>query len=421
MRSFRSAIAGIAALSLVAVGCTAQDNGDANGAEPAAQTTPPNGETTEVTAEALPEDLGAALTPGIESTMSDMLIPGTVVLVRDPDTQWLEAFGTRTVGEDDPVDTGDHFRVGSNTKTMTGTVMLQLVDEGLISLDDPVADYRPDVPNGENITIRQLLDMTSGLFNYSELESFNQVLDDDPARVWEPDELVALALEEEPYFEPGDGFHYSNTNTVLAGLIVEDVTGEALEDLIQERIYDELNLGNTVFPAREDASIPDPFARGYLFGTNVSTFESPRLPDDEIAAAEAGDLLPNDVTDMNPSWGWAAGAVISTAEDLADYVEELVAGETLLPSSLQQERLDSVTPINPDDPASPGYGLALAQFGPMLGHDGSLPGYQSFMAYDPDRELTLIVLCNLQDGPEGQGGSANQIAREIMSVLYPTG
>ncbi|MCW4354280.1 beta-lactamase family protein [Hoyosella sp. YIM 151337] len=421
MRSIRRAAITLSALALVVSGCAAQDTDEPEAPETIATADPATPTETEAPDETveLPDDIGAALTPVIESTMDDMLTPGAVVLVRGPGTEWIEAFGTRVAGEDDPVTVDDHFRIGSNTKTMTGTVVLQLVDEGEIGLDDPVSDYRDDVPNGENITIRQILDMRSGLYSYSELESFNQTLDDDPARVWDPEELLALGLAEDPYFPPGEGYHYSNTNTVLAGLIVEQITEQPLEEVLEERIFSELDLADTRFPAITDVSIPDPHPRGYLFGTNVSTLESPRLTDDEIAAAQAGELLPNDVTDMNPSWGWAAGAGISTAQDLADYVEALVGSDTFLTPGLQSERLASIEPVDPDNPASPGYGLALAQFSHMLGHDGSLPGFQSFMGYDPDNQITLIVLCNLQDGPEGQGGTANELARAIMGELYP--
>ncbi|MDI9628300.1 MAG: serine hydrolase domain-containing protein [Acidobacteriota bacterium] len=352
----------------------------------------------------------------VEAKMAELLVPGAVVLVRTPDSEWLEAFGSRQVGADDPVTVDDHFRIGSNTKTMTGTVLLQLVDEGLISLDDPVSKYRPDVPNGDAITVEQLLTMRSGLFSYSELESFNAILDEDPERVWQPEELVALGLAEPVYFAPGAGFHYSNTNTVLAGLIIEQLTGNKLEVELEQRLYEPLGLTDTSFPPIEDAALPAPHPHGYLYGTNVSTLQDAALPSGQQAEASAGTLLPNDVTNMNPSWGWAAGAAISTVSDLADYVEVLIEGG-LLSSQLQQERLDSIQPSNPDDPSSAGYGIALAQFGPMLGHDGSLPGFQSFMAHDPERSITLIVLTNLQAGPGGEQ-VANEIARAVIGELY---
>jgi D-alanyl-D-alanine carboxypeptidase len=360
-------------------------------------------------------DLDTRLRPIITEAMRDMSVPGAVVLVRTPAGQYLEAFGTRRVRTDDPVQVGDHFRIGSNTKTMTGTVVLQLVQEGRIGLSDPVAKYRPEVPNGADITIAQMLDMRSGLYNYTELESVNRTLDDDPDKVWQPQELVALGLAQPPYSAPGLAFHYSNTNTVLLGLIVEQITGQKLEDVFQERIFTPLGLRNTVFPPLTSNSILDPRPQGYLFGTNVSTLANPALPPDQQAAARAGTLLPNDVTDINPSWAWAAGAAISSAEDLATYVKPLVAGG-LLEAATQRQRIDSLAPTNPADPNSASYGLALAKFGPMIGHDGSLPGYQSFMGYDPDAGNTLIVLTNLQAAPDG-AQPANEIAKRIIAQL----
>lgn len=359
--------------------------------------------------------LGAKLHPIIAQALHDLAIPGAVVLVRTPTEHYAQSFGTREIGTDDPVELGDHFRVGSNTKTMTGTVVLQLVQEGKIALSDPVSTYRPDVPNGDHITVAQLLDMRSGLHNYSELESFNQILDEDPTRVWHPEELVALGLAQPPYFPPGQGFHYSNTNTVLLGLIIEQLTGQELEDVFYERIFGPLGLQETLLPPLESNAIPEPQPRGYMFGTNVSTLSDPALPSEQQAAASNGTLLPNDVTDMNPSWAWSAGAVISTATDLADYVEPLVTGELLDPA-VQQQRIDSLTPIDPSDLNSASYGLALARLGPMIGHDGQLPGYQSFMGYDPDRGITLIVLTNLTSAPNGSQ-PANDIAKLIIPQL----
>jgi len=361
-------------------------------------------------------DADGALSAAIEARMAELLVPGAVVLVRTPEWGWMEAFGTRAVGADDPVTTEDHFRIGSNTKTMTGTVLLQLVDEDRVALDDPVSKFLPDVPNGDAITVEQLLTMRSGLYNYSELLSFNVELDEDPSRVWVPEELAAIGLAEPVYFAPGEGFHYSNTNTVLAGLIVEQLTGSRLEDVFAERLFEPLGLTETSFPAIDIAGLPEPHPRGYLFGTNVDTVDDPALPPDVQAAAHAGRLLPNDVTELNPSWGWAAGAAISTAEDLATYVEALIGGEFLSPE-LQRRRLDSLESSEPGNPDAAGYGLALAQFGPMIGHDGSLPGFQSFMGHDPGTGTTLIVLTNLQAAPSGEQ-VANELAMVVLGELY---
>lgn len=400
-----SITATIAMLLAVALGC-------GSGAEPST-TDSSSAEPSAVVA------AGERFSPLVDEVMARLLIPGAVVLVRTPDYTWEQAFGTRVIGETDPVTVGDHFRVGSNTKTMVGTVVLQLVEEGRLSLDDPVSKYRPEVPGGDDITIAQILDMRSGLYSYTDSVPFEQALDEDPSRAWQPEELLGLGLGGPPYFPPGQGWHYSNTNTVLAGLIIEQITGNELRDELATRILEPLGLEHTSFPAITDATIPTPHPQGYMFGTNVSTISSPRLPDDEIAAAQEGRLQPGNFTDLNPSWGWAAGAAISTAADLATYVDAMVSGDELMDAQLRTRRLDSIAPSDPDNPAAAGYGLAIAQFGPMFGHDGSLPGFQSFMGHDPATGTTLIVLCNLTDGPEGNGGSANEIAKALIPVLEP--
>jgi D-alanyl-D-alanine carboxypeptidase len=361
-----------------------------------------------------PATSGTRLAPVVAAYLADHAVPGAVVLARTPEGSWSQAFGTRVVGEDDPPSIFDHWRVGSNTKTMVGTVLLQLVEEGLLSLEDPVSAHRPDVPGGEGITIAQLLDMRSGLDSYTFLESFNQVMDEDPERAWEPEELAALGLAMPPHSAPGEAFWYSNTNTVLAGLIIEALTGRSLAEELEERVFEPLGLARTSFPAITETFLPEPSPNGYLFGTNVSTLHDPALPPAEQEAALAGELLPNDVTNLNPSWGWAAGAAISTAEDLATYVEALVGGG-LLGEAMQAERLASVRPTDPANPGF-GYGLALASFGPMLGHNGSLPGYQSFMGHDPTTGLTLVVFTNLQLDPAGHA-TADGLAMQLMAEL----
>ena len=178
----------------------------------------------------------ADLKPKLQQILTETLAPGAVVLVRSPELgDWAATFGTRAIGSSEPITRADHVRIGSNTKTWTGTVVLQLVDEGKLALDDAVAKYRPDVPNGRNITIEHLLTMRSGLYNYSETLELNRTLDTDPTKAWTPDELLVLAYRHPPYFPPGQGYHYSNTNTVLLGLIVEQLTGSRLERELRRR------------------------------------------------------------------------------------------------------------------------------------------------------------------------------------------
>lgn len=352
-----------------------------------------------------------ALRPRLESLRQDMLVPGAVVLVRSPTLgDWTGTFGTRTRGGTDPIQGSDHWRIGSCTKTMVGTTILQLVEEGRLRLTDPVSQFRPDVPNGANITIEQLLTMRSGLFNYTEDEPFNAAMDRDPQRVWQPAELLAVAFAsvKNPYFLPGQGFHYSNTNTILLGLIVEQLTGKPLEQALWERIFKPLGLANTAFPPLSSNALLEPHPRGYTYGTAEETVTSDVLSPEKQAAAKAGTFLPRDSTDLNPSWGWAAGAAFSNGEDLVRYVQVLVEGG-LLSQDMQRLRLQSSQNLE-------NYGWALQKAGSFYGHGGSLPGFNTLMLHDPDQHLTVVVWTTLVVTVDGRV-PANELALEVINEL----
>ncbi|MDV8146452.1 serine hydrolase domain-containing protein [Arthrobacter sp. B10-11] len=358
----------------------------------------------------------AALEETFRETAQDVRVPGAAMLLRTPGGDLTYTYGVRSFGGTDPVTPADHVRIGSITKTWTTTVILQLVQEGKIQLDDPVADYRPDVPNGANITIEQLLTMRSGLYNYTEDPNVNQVLDADPGKAWTTDELLAAAFRHPPYFAPGEGFHYSNTNTVLLGLIAEALDGKPLTAAFRDRLFTPLGLTGSVFPEQASNAIPEPHPQGYMYGTNVLTLDDPALPEDMQKAAADGTLLPVDQTAMNPSWAWAAGSGISTAEDLATWAEALGTGKVLGPG-LQKVRLDSPRPVKADDPGGALYGLGIAKFGKLYGHTGELPGFNSFAGHDPANQVTLVVWTNLAPTPDGRD-PATTIARTLIGKIY---
>lgn len=298
----------------------------------------------------------------------------------------------------------DHMRIGSITKTFTGTVVLQLVDEGWIGLDDPISQHLSGVPNGNAITIRQMLYMRSGLYNYSEDLAFNHSLDAQPQREWTPQELLAIGFGQRPYFAPGAGFHYSNTNSVLLGLLVEKITGHTLAHEFRKRIFRPLHMAESSLPDLDDISIPRPHPRGYTFGTNVGS-----LP----PACDAATVGRHDVTNVSPSWTWAAGGAISTLRDLKIWARALVLG-TLLTPATQAQRLQFL-PTDPS-PAAPGYGLHITNFAGIIGHDGALPGFQSFAGYNPAKDATIVVLANLY--PDNDcGAPADEIVKLIGKKL----
>ncbi|WP_094980751.1 serine hydrolase domain-containing protein [Rhodococcus pyridinivorans] len=395
------------ATSLVAVVVLAVSACSSDTTEPESATPPASSE------EAGPEYV-AEVESTVDRLMRDNAIPGAVIQISSPDRgDWTGTFGTSTLDTDDPISADDHFRIGSNTKTMTVTAILQLVQEGRVSLEDPISKYIDGVPNGDTITIAQLAEMRSGLYSYTFDPEFNATLDREPEKVWTQEELLQIAFSRPVNFPPGEQFEYSNTNTVLLGLVIEELTGMPVAEAFDERIFAPLELGNTSFPAIEDSSIPDPHPRGYMFGTNVSTIDTFELPDDQQAAALAGTLKPNDVTDDNPSWAWTAGAAISTVDDMTTYVKALVGGG-LLDEQMQNTRLDSVQSVGG---GTAGYGLGMAQFGPLLGHDGQLPGFMTFMGHDPDTDLTIVIATNLSTVPSGEG-SALTLVKGILPIFY---
>jgi len=205
------------------------------------------------------------------------------------------------------------MRIGSVTKTFTGTAVLQLLDDGLVELDKPISHYLSGIPDGDHITVRQMLQMRSGLYNYSEDINFNVSLDANPQRLGTIPELLDIAYAHPSYFPPGSGFHYSNTNSLLLGLLVKKLRGELLGKVFERRIFNPLGMHHTTSPDLDDSSIPQPHPRGYMY-TNMGT-----LP----PACDAETIGRHDATNARPSWTWAAGGAISNLHDMAIWRELL--------------------------------------------------------------------------------------------------
>jgi D-alanyl-D-alanine carboxypeptidase len=375
--------------------------------------------TTSLTTPVTVPKYAATLQEKISAMMKSTAMPGAVVLIKSPKQgDWSGTFGTAKLGKKVPMSLKDYFRIGSNTKTMTSTVILQLVQEGKLSLNDPISKFRPDVPNGQNITITQLSEMRSGLYSYTFDPGFNATLDSDPGKAWTPDELLTIAFAHPADFAPGAQYEYSNTNIVLLGTVIEKLTGMTASEAFQKRIFDPLGLKRTSLPVKTDAAIPDPHAQGYQFGTNVDTIDSYAVPSAQLPAALNGTLKPINDTDANPSWGWTAGGAISTPDDLAVYVKALVGGG-LLNAKTQKLRLDSIQPIVPGKPNSGGYGLGIVEFTPgIFGHDGQIPGYSSFMVYNIKTGDTIIIYTNLSASPVDGTNAAVVLGKIVITTLY---
>lgn len=340
----------------------------------------------------------AKLSPLLDAKMKELRVPGAIIYINYPGQgSWTSITGTSNLATKAPLDVNSHMRIGSITKTFVATVVLQLVEEGRLGLNDPVSTYIPEVPNGSNITLREVLNMTSGLFNYSEDQDFDTMLLAHPETVWNPWELLGIAFKHQPYFAPGKGLHYSNTNYILLGLLVEQITHMPVEKVLQQRIFGPLSMNNTSMPPLSSAAIPNPHSQGYLFETSNAP-------------------APLDVTSWNPSWGWTAGSAISTLHDMKIWAKALATG-TLLRAAIQKERLTWVTIIGGTWAGHvAGYGLGIADFGGVIGHNGSIPGYQSFAGYYPQKDITLVVLANLSQAANG-AGPADELEKVIQVQL----
>jgi len=300
------------------------------------------------------------------------------VLVRDSTGVRADAAGYANLRTKERMRVDHASRVGSITKTFVATVVLQLAAEGTLGLDDALERWLPGlVANGQAITLRQLLNHTSGIYNYTDDQALNRSLIRNPRRVLTPVELVAVATKHGPNFDPGTRWSYSNTGYILLGLVIEKATATSLEQELRERIFEPLALTRTRFPAAP--TLPRPFAHGYLPVAN--------------GLVPTPNGKPADVTGWNPSWAWAAGALVSTAGDLARFYEALVRGELLAAEQLREMR--TAVPI-PNSPSQYGLGLASepSDCGRVLGHTGGVPGYTSIAYSSEDGGRQTVVLIN---------------------------
>lgn len=343
---------------------------------------------------AQPPDLRGQLDAAIAAKVQEMGIPGAIVGLSIPGRiDYTTAVGVADTATGVPLSAADHSRIGSVTKTFTGTAVLQLVDQGRIRLTDPIAMYVDGVPNGDRITLDMLGRMRSGLFNYSDDEAFqDRFFAEAPtgpdAFATTPRELVDIAFRYPPNFAPNEKFEYSNTNTVLLGMVVTRVSGQSLPDYLRQNVFAPLGLGQTTWPA--NGAMPEPFTHGYL-----------GLPDD-------GGVV--DATFWNPSWGDAAGAVISDLADMKVWAAAVGRGWSLRPET-QAQRVAGAA-------AFPGVTYAFAIFDThgWIGHNGDIPGYTTVSVYLPEQDATLVVFAN-SDVPAEH--SAGQIATAVTSIVTP--
>ncbi|WP_329049316.1 beta-lactamase family protein [Amycolatopsis sp. NBC_01488] len=309
-------------------------------------------------------------------------VPGTEAVVQDGSRTRVTRSGTGDVTTGKPFPRNGSFRAGSVTKSFVATVVLQLAGEGRVQLDAPVERYLPGLLPDHRITVRQLLQHTSGLYEY--LRDFD--LTDPEAlrhRGAEPAELVAMAVRHPALFPPGTHWSYSNTNYIVAGMIAERVTGHELGEEITRRITRPLGLADTYLPRRGDERLPAPHAVGYT--------------------AIGGKLV--DFSDFDATIAWAAGGLVSTPADLDRFYGALLGGKLLHPAQLAEMR--RTVPAAELGIPGAAYGLGLGSIplscGLFWGHEGGILGFTNLAGAGPDgRRATVVV--NQDPVP----GAANQ-------------
>jgi D-alanyl-D-alanine carboxypeptidase len=298
-----------------------------------------------------------------------------------------------------PMRPGLHYRVGSVTKAYVATVVLQLVAEGRLSLEDTVERWLPGtLPYGDQVTVRQLLNHSGGVPDYI-VEPYALLYIDPHARSrsWAPEELIALVANRPPSFPPGTAWSYSNSGYVLAGMIVEAVTGNGLDEELRHRIVRPLRLRDTYLPV-DDATMPPPYAGGYSLPPGQS--DAPLL----------------DFTAFNPSFAWAAGAVVSDMREVQRFFRALLRGR-LLPPAMLAEMTTSVPTGQGFD-----YGLGVVVIetgsGRAFGHEGAIPGFVNFVLSTEDGRRQVALVMNAQFASPAMSAAFAQVLDALNARLF---
>ncbi len=311
--------------------------------------------------------LGDELQNALDQVVVEMGAPGATLAVALPDEPvWLGATGMADREAGLAMKPNDRFGIGSITKTFTASVVLQLQEEGVLSLDDTLESWYPGFPRGELIALRNLLSHTTGIYDFA----YHGKILANSAAYWEPEELVALAAGEPPLFDPGEAYDYSNTNFILLGLVVEAATGKSWAKHVRDRLLDPLQLDDTIIASDEPIGVDD-VAKGYFVNADWTT-------------------------QVNPSTGWAAGAMVSNAADLVAWIDALLFGDVLSPAS--KEAMQTPFELNNNKTIRYGLGLRLKSTShgkaTKLGHGGDAIVYRSDMYHRSVEGITVVALVN---------------------------
>jgi len=324
----------------------------------------------------------------LEQAVADENIHGAILGVKTPSGEWLLAAGIADTASSILMNADMQVWLASVSKPLTAVLTMKLIEEEILSLNDTVEKWLPGlIPQGDQMTIKMLLNHSAGVSNITESVSFWEELYANPSRDWTNGEILSRSVPNTPVFPPGTAFGYSNTGYYLLGMIMEAATGESVADLFQQKIAEPAQLTRTSLSRQ--GTLEEPGANGYtwLFTTEEVT----------------------DIANWNFSWDWTAGAGVSTAEDMLQFSDKLFNGEIL-----QNETVNIMTSIESFAPGSAtGLGIGvLPADAPgnifetkLLGHGGANPGVATEWYYFPEHGTTIFVAVNRNDIPEGPGGT----------------
>ena len=329
--------------------------------------------------------------------------PGAIAVVQRGKHREVHAFGVRNLKGDLPMRADVRMRMASTSKAFNGAVALSLVSDGELSLNDTVGEYLPGLPKPwQEITLRQLLEHTSGLPNFTADPEWLAALSANPKNPPAPRKLLSYVEDEPLNFAPGTEYRYSNTDNVTVGLMVQAATGGSYERQLREQVFEPLTLQKTSLP--RGANLKQPYIHGY------DNDPSQRPPEDISEALASG-------------WVWASGGMVSTPYDANDFVRGYVGGDLFgRQTRAQQRRVVEGGSSEPPGPGKNSAGLGIFRYetrcGTVWGHTGNYPGYTQFMAASPNGKRSVTVSVNEQLSPiEGAPGVFDALRRtEVRAV-----
>ena len=328
----------------------------------------------------------------VTQAMQTGRLPGVTLELSGPKGTYEQTYGVANTSSGVPMALPQHVRIASITKSFTATAVLRQVERGKLSLSDTLSEFVTGIPNGRRITIRQVLAMRSGIYDYTSDPDFGRDFDANPLMRFGPRDALRIIRRHKPLFAPGARTQYADSNYFLLGIILEKVTGQPVERLIQRDVIGPAGLRETSFPTR--AAMPRPFAHGYYAGDD-------------------GTGTIRDYTAVNPKVAWTAGGMVSTLDDLKRWGRILARG-TLLSKAMQRQRLRLGKIPNPGPPV--GYGLGILRFGDWIGHDGAIFGFSTVTMYNRSTGAQIVAAANLSSN---SSTPTLEIFGQIAQQLYP--